>query len=287
MTDKPLSLWQRLKRALTSSNPVADEYDGGNSIKQNQPDAKANVNDASSHQTVSSRTNHQKLPKGNIPSAKLKNLKAQRRSETQSRKTPPIEKQKVQKPRALPAATSDSSDFVIGEITPIIMQFLTERQWQFSHTPPKSQDIMRTHHLSMRMRSETFEWGCLFRIQEETQLVAVYGILPFLIPDSHRNAALLLAAQINYDLIIGNIELDLHDGELRFKNALDAEVTGLDDPVLHNLIQSVIAMTSLCHDLFSDLLQTEHPSDDPDVLIQEMRQKAQARQYFMPTHQRQ
>lgn len=48
------------------------------------------------------------------------------------------------------------------------------------------------------------------------QLTAVYSILPFSVPESHRADMLSLTPYLNYDLVIGKLEMDLHDGELAF-----------------------------------------------------------------------
>ena len=133
------------------------------------------------------------------------------------------------------------------------------------------------------MRNKQLDCGYLFRVQERNKLLAVYGILPFLIPESHQSAAMLLITQINYDMMIGNLEMDVDDGEIRYKNAIDIEAVGLDDDILEHLLQSIIAMTTVAYEIFSDLVNNQDPAEElPDLLLQ-LRQQVDARTFFLPT----
>lgn len=187
--------------------------------------------------------------------------------------------------KQITASTQQDDDYQHAPITQRFQQFLEQQQWHFSHHAPKAGDKYHTHHLSMRMQNDDVSWVCLFRIQEQSQLVAVYGILPFSIPESHRSAAMLLTTQLNYDMILGNLEMDLSDGEVRYKTALDIEATGMSDAVLNYLIQSVIAMTTVAYELFNDLLETPEPSQDLESLMSEIRQQADARTFYLPSDQ--
>ena len=48
--------------------------------------------------------------------------------------------------------------------------------------------------------------------------------------------AAALMAEINYDLPVGNFELDLEDGELRFRTALRLAHSALDVATLDDLV---------------------------------------------------
>ncbi|HAR76416.1 MAG TPA: hypothetical protein DCR60_09455, partial [Psychrobacter sp.] len=95
--------------------------------------------------------------------------------------------------------------------------------------------------------------------------------------------AMLLMTQINYDMVIGNLEMDVNDGEIRYKNAIDIEAVGLDDDILEHLLQSIIAMTTVAHEIFSDLVNNQNPAEElPDLLLQ-LRKQADSRTFFLPT----
>ena len=174
--------------------------------------------------------------------------------------------------------------------TPIIdylKQYFHKHQWHYTHYRPRANDSQQLHHLSLRIRNKKINYGYLFRVQEGNSLLAVYGILPFLIPESHKSAAMLLITQINYDMLIGNLEMDIADGEIRYKNALDIEAVGMRDDIIEHLLQSVIAMTTVAHEIFSDLVNTQNPSTDISILLNELRQQADARTFFLPTQKMQ
>jgi len=164
-----------------------------------------------------------------------------------------------------------------------LKRYFDKQEWQYSEYGAKVDDTQQTTHLSLRMRHKGVECGYLFRIQERNGLLAVYGILPFTIPDSHKSAALLLLTQINYDMIVGNLEMDVNDGEIRYKNALDVEVMGISPQIIDHLLQSVVAMTTVAYDVFNDLLNTSAPASDMDTLLQELQQEADSRTFFLPT----
>ena len=177
--------------------------------------------------------------------------------------------------------------------TPIISylkQYFDEQQWHYNHYRPKSSDSdnnnndsQQSHYLSLRMRNKKLDCGYLFRVQEHNNLLAVYGILPFLIPESHQSAAILLITQINYDMLIGNLEMDINDGEIRYKNAIDVEAVGMDENTIEHLLQSVIAMTTVTYEIFSDLVNNQNPAAELPDLLMTLHQQEDARTFFLPT----
>lgn len=169
------------------------------------------------------------------------------------------------------------------DIVDYLKHYFDQQQWRYTHYRPKSSDPQRSHHLSLRMRNKQINCGYLFRIQESNHLLAVYGILPFLIPESHQSAAMLLMTQINYDMLIGNLEMDVNDGEIRYKHAIDVEAVGINDDIVEHLLQSVIAMTTVAYEIFNDLITTQNPSEDMPTLLLELRRQADARTFFLPT----
>ena len=168
-------------------------------------------------------------------------------------------------------------------IVDFLKQYFDDKDWPYNYYQPKIRDSQKSHYLSLRMRDKQLDCGYLFRVQENNKLLAVYGILPFLIPESHQSAAMLLITQINYDMMIGNLEMDVDDGEIRYKNAIDIEAVGLDDDILEHLLQSIIAMTTVAYEIFSDLVNNQDPAEElPDLLLQ-LRQQVDARTFFLPT----
>ncbi|MGP5501682.1 YbjN domain-containing protein [Psychrobacter faecalis] len=177
--------------------------------------------------------------------------------------------------------------------TPIVnylKQYFDDQQWHYNHYRPKSSDSdnnnndsQQSHYLSFRMHNKKLDCGYLFRVQEHNNLLAVYGILPFLIPESHQSAAMLLITQINYDMLIGNLEMDINDGEIRYKNAIDVEAVGMDESTIEHLLQSVIAMTTVTYEIFSELVNNQNPATELQDLLMALHRQEDARTFFLPT----
>jgi len=64
-------------------------------------------------------------------------------------------------------------------------------------------------------------WLLVAQAYEQRGQAAIYSVLPEKVADEHRTAVAVLLARINYGLILGNFELDLSDGEVRFKASID------------------------------------------------------------------
>lgn len=246
-----LSLWQKIKQLLTASapQPVTDAA----SKKNRMASANTSTQAADSISTLDgSDSGNDQLP---TPDATLK---------TDEKNTAPPHHNET-------------------PIVDCLKQYFNDKQWHYTHYRPKTNDSQQSHHLSLRMRHKQINCGYLFRVQEKNKLLAIYGILPFLIPESHQSAAMLLITQINYDMLIGNLEMDVNDGEIRYKNAIDVEAVGIDHHTIEHLLQSVVAMTTVANELFGDLINNQDPADDISTLLAELRQQSDARTFFLPT----
>ena len=247
-----LSLWQKIKRLLTASAPQS-VIDG-----VNEP-AQSSLADSDIDNTTSKTA-----PEDDTTQS---NEKAQTNASHL----------KTDNPSSEPQNHSETP------IVDCLKQYFNDKQWHYTHYRPKTNDSQQSHHLSLRMRHKQIDCGYLFRVQEKNKLLAIYGILPFLIPESHQSAALLLITQINYDMLIGNLEMDVNDGEIRYKNAIDIEAVGIDTEIIEHSLQSVVAMTTVASELFGDLINNQNPAEDMQTLLTELRQQSDARTFFLPT----
>ena len=260
-----LSLWQKIKRFLTTSAPQS-VIDGANEPTTSA--VKEDVAHSKSHEVFRS-TRHSddgdKNDRGEIDSVSDMNT-----GHKHSQTMPSDSSADQHKPHHTP-------------IVDFLKTYFNEKQWHYTHYRPKTNDGQQSHHLSLRMRHKDLNCGYLFRAQEESKLLAVYGVLPFLIPESHQSAAMLLITQLNYDMLIGNLEMDVNDGEIRYKNAIDVEAAGIDEKIIDHLLQSVVAMTTVAHELFTNLVDNQDPEEDLQALLMTLRQDVDSRTFFLPT----
>ena len=264
-----LSLWQKIKRLLTAAAPqsVVDAASEqrpaslADSEVNNTKNISADISDIS-HELEANQGSEQNNPQ------------AQAQTNTSQLKTDNL---KTDSANAEPQNQSDTP------IVDCLKQYFNDKQWHYTHYRPKTNDSQKSHHLSLRMRHKQINCGYLFRVQEKNKLLAIYGILPFLIPETHQSAAMLLITQINYDMLVGNLEMDVNDGEIRYKNAIDVEAVGIDNEIIEHLLQSVVAMTTVANELFGNLVNNQDPAEDMQTLLVELRQQSDARTFFLPT----
>jgi hypothetical protein len=81
------------------------------------------------------------------------------------------------------------------------------------------------------------DWEVFCRSRDPVSQVAVYSILSVAVPADRRARVAELLTRANYGLIIGNFELDLDDGELRFKTSIDFAGDRLSGALLAMLIE--------------------------------------------------
>ncbi len=276
-----LSLWQKIKQLLTAAAPqsvvdaVSEQRPASlaDSEINNTKNISADISDISTQATDSTVSDISHELEANQGSEQ-NNPQAQAQTNASQLKTDNL---KTDSASAEPQNQSDTP------IVDCLKQYFNDKQWHYTHYRPKTNDSQKSHHLSLRMRHKQINCGYLFRVQEKNKLLAIYGILPFLIPESHQSAAMLLITQINYDMLVGNLEMDVNDGEIRYKNAIDVEAVGIDNEIIEHLLQSVVAMTTVANELFGNLVNNQDPAEDMQTLLVELRQQSDARTFFLPT----
>ena len=270
-----LSLWQKIKRFLTASAPqsVVDH----NGVSTPVPSSSV---DATNSEFDSSTNTSTQLPDSHLIHNTPTDSEQSSSHDSKQAQTDLLDLN-TDVPNTEPQNPSDTP------IVDCLKQYFNAKQWHYTHYRPKAKDSTngqpQSHHLSLRMRHKQINCGYLFRVQEQSKLLAIYGILPFLIPESHQSAAMLLITQINYDMLIGNLEMDVNDGEIRYKNAIDVEAVGIDNDIIEHLLQSVVSMTTVANELFGNLINNQDPAEDMQSLLADLRQQSDARTFFLPT----
>jgi hypothetical protein len=127
-----------------------------------------------------------------------------------------------------PESTSSSSIFYT------MLEFFTEENWYF----------VKLEGTSMLIPIEGIngKWDCYAAANEEQQQMVFYSLCPINTPAPKRQALAEFLTGINYGQIIGNFELDLKDGEIRYKTSIDVEGSTLTLPQIKNLLYINIRM---------------------------------------------
>jgi hypothetical protein len=90
--------------------------------------------------------------------------------------------------------------------------------------------------LRLKFQGQNGEWICVVGIDEDNHQCVVYSTLPTAIPLEWRKACAVLIAQMNYELTIGNFELDLEDGSLRCRTAIAMGIDRLTPSLFQELL---------------------------------------------------
>ncbi len=77
--------------------------------------------------------------------------------------------------------------------------------------------------LQLAFDGENGKWACYARAGADPESVGFYSICPLTVPEARRAAVMELVTRANYGLLLGNFELDLVDGEVRYKTSVGLE----------------------------------------------------------------
>lgn len=89
---------------------------------------------------------------------------------------------------------------------------------------------------------ENTKADCIIDIRVPEKLVAVFVVCPIIIPEAGRKRIAEFLTIANYGLILGNFEMDMDDGELRFKSTFLFHDDEQDDEFKQHLFNALQSM---------------------------------------------
>ncbi len=90
--------------------------------------------------------------------------------------------------------------------------------------------------LRMGFRGDDAEWRCYAQANEQREIFLFYSVAQLKVPDGRRVAVAEFLTRANYGMLIGNFEMDVNDGEVRFKTSVDVEGTTLGLPLARRIV---------------------------------------------------
>jgi len=122
------------------------------------------------------------------------------------------------------------------------------------------------------------EWGCLVFSDEDSEQLMFYSVVLDTASEAQRNEVMKFVTLANYGLHIGNFELDLDDGEVRFKTSMDVEGVEVTEAICRNLMElnfmimgryfeglrAVMAGSAAAADAIADIEDDDDDDDDDD-----------------------
>ena len=119
----------------------------------------------------------------------------------------------------------------------IVEEVLDERGWDHRQVPGREA-------MAWRVRSGASSWECYAVVDEQPGLMLVYSLFEFVVPEERRAEAAVLLARLNQGLPVGNWELDVDGGGLRYKTSIDVGVEYLSMALFDRLVQRNLEVVS-------------------------------------------
>lgn len=147
------------------------------------------------------------------------------------------------------AASAEATVVVRDTLNEVVEAYITRMDLPFEWV---DESILRVN-----FTGEQGEWIVLVRTDEEKQICIVYSIYPEFVPAEHRAGLATFLFEENYDLSVGNFEMDAADGELRYRTSIDIENDRLSMELLNQLFTTNVVIMDHYLDAIGDILQQE------------------------------
>ncbi len=114
-------------------------------------------------------------------------------------------------------------------IIDVVKQFFEEEEWPFNQL--EGEMVLHT-----AVQGENGSWDCFTQIREDQQQLIFYSTCPVIVLKDRRHAVMAFITRVNYGMAIGNFEMDLDDGEVRYKTSVDVENAHFSVPLMQSLV---------------------------------------------------
>jgi hypothetical protein len=122
--------------------------------------------------------------------------------------------------------------------------------------------------LGMRYQGENGEWECYAELRRPPGQVMFYSVQPELVPESDLPRMTELITWINESLLVGNFELDLSLGQVRFKTSILLGPERLSQGLLRQMVELNVASMDRCRPALLTVLETnEEPFNIASKLL--------------------
>ncbi|HLY32805.1 MAG TPA: YbjN domain-containing protein [Ktedonobacterales bacterium] len=135
----------------------------------------------------------------------------------------------------------------MGRIYDAMVTFFREDNWKFM--PLEGQPS-----LLMSVTGKNANFVCYAKAREEQEQFLFYSVYPVKAPTEKRFLAAEYVTRANYGLVIGNLELDMSDGEVRYKTSIDVEGAQLNSALIKQLVYTNLSTADRYYPGFASLI---------------------------------
>lgn len=125
----------------------------------------------------------------------------------------------------------------MGKLFDVALDWLNEKEWSYTEYHHGNGDSWTRSSYS----ADNAKFDVVLDAKEETQLFFVYIYFPINVPQKNRVDVSELMTRINYNLKVGNFELDMEDGQIRYKVSVDIEGSELVTKMINNMINAALS----------------------------------------------
>jgi hypothetical protein len=118
----------------------------------------------------------------------------------------------------------------MGHIMESVLDFFNRDEWDVRHLGD-TENVIQTG-----FRGDNGEWDCLAVVLEPSGFFLFYSMCPYTCPLEQLPTMIEFLHRANYGLNLGNFELNVDDGEIRFKTSLRID----GERVPYKLCQSLV-----------------------------------------------
>ncbi|PKK88818.1 MAG: hypothetical protein CVV64_17190 [Candidatus Wallbacteria bacterium HGW-Wallbacteria-1] len=119
----------------------------------------------------------------------------------------------------------------MGKLHETVKAFMLDDDWHY-----ESDEERFVIRCAIKCRNATFR--IIMDSEEEMERFRVFIMCPNFIPEEHRFRLCEFINRANYGLRMGNFEMDMKDGEVRFRLSIDVEGGELTHMMIKNMIRS-------------------------------------------------
>ncbi len=134
-----------------------------------------------------------------------------------------------------------------------VLKYLNDGDWNYAVHADRT--IAR-----FVVAGEAADFTCYIDAIEEKQVLLFFVVAPNRVPECKRLAAAEYIARANFGLLIGNFELDMDTGDVRYRAAIDVEGGMLTGDMVDNLVFAALSTTN---DYYGGLLSVVFADTSP------------------------
>jgi hypothetical protein len=135
-----------------------------------------------------------------------------------------------------------------GPVYRTITAYLDEIGWQYA-------EVGDEVTVALSFQGSEHEWRCVAQALEGRSIALFYSLAPGEVPEGRRSKVAELVARANYGMLEGAFELNVDDGELRFRTSavlgrLDGEVDFAPGGLASSLVAEAVEANVFTMDVY-------------------------------------